>query len=132
MGGEKKRILCADDDEDTCTMMSTLLGQLGYEVIAAKSVAEALGLAISERFDMYILNSWFPDGHSIGLCQKIRTFNPRTPIIFFSGATYASAREEAVRAGAQVYIFKPDIEDLLRTISRLLNEQDGGRWTEGR
>ena len=51
MTNPQPRILCADDHEDTCFMLSALLGNSGYEVKHAGGVGEALNLARAEHFD---------------------------------------------------------------------------------
>ena len=119
----KRRILCVDDEEDTCSMLVTLLGQENYEVAAVKTVSDALDLARNESFNLYILDEWFPREAGLGLCRKIREFDPHTPIIFYSGAAFDSDKEEAIYAGAQAFVAKPYVEELLETVHRLLADK---------
>ncbi|HKG22810.1 MAG TPA: response regulator [Blastocatellia bacterium] len=117
----KGRILCVDDDRDNCALLEIILGQSGYEVTSAMTVDVALGLAKNVNFDLYLLDTILPDGTGIELCQKIRTFDPSTPILFCSGAAYQSDINRAFKAGAQGYIVKPMvIENLLDTVTRCL------------
>ena len=102
-----KKVLCIDDDQDTCEMMIILLGQSGYEVIHAPTVAEGFMLARKGGFDLIILDWHFKDGTGIELCQMIRTFDPKTPILFYSGAAYQQDMEKAMKVGAQGYLVKP-------------------------
>jgi DNA-binding response OmpR family regulator len=119
----KRRILCVDDDEDTCFMLTQLLGQENYEVTAVKTVSEALHLARVESFNLYIFDEWFPREAGLGLCRKVREFDPNTPIIFYSGAAFESDKEEALYAGAQAFVPKPYVEKLVETVHRLLGDQ---------
>jgi DNA-binding response OmpR family regulator len=119
----KRRILCVDDDEDTCFMLTRLLQQENYEVKTVKSVSEALELARNESFNLYILDEWFPREAGLGLCRKVREFDPHTPIIFYSGAAFDSDKEEALYAGAQAFVAKPYVEELVCTVHRLLTDQ---------
>ena len=123
MQPQKRRILCVEDDEDTCSMLDNLLRQENYEVKTANSVSEALQIAQSESFNLYILDSWFPKGAGLSLCRNIREFDPHTPIIFYSGAAFDSDREEALYAGAQAFVAKPYVDELLKTIHSLLNDK---------
>ena len=116
------RILCVDDNEDTGFMLSHLLG-LEYEVTTATSVAEAIRLVGNERFDLYVLDNRFHDGTGVELCRKIRATDRQTPIIFYSGAAYESDKEAGLAAGAQAYVTKPEIDELLTTISGLLQAE---------
>lgn len=116
-----RRVLCVDDDEDTCTMLSGLLGLIDYQVTTAGTAAEALGLIARGRFDLYLLDNWLPGGSGVELCREIRRSDSSTPIVFYSGAGLDSERDEALEAGAQVYLVKPgDAAALVETIRRLL------------
>jgi len=119
----KRRILCVDDDEDTCFMLTHLLKQENYETKTARTISEALEMARSESFNLYILDEWFPREAGVGLCRKIREFDPHTPIIFYSGAAFDSDRAEALYAGAQAFVAKPYVDELIATVHRLLSDQ---------
>ena len=94
------RILCVEDHDDTCLLLSALLGGSGYEVKHAGSVGEALGVARAEHFDLFVLDSRYPDGSGDELCRQLRQVRPRTPVIFYSGAAPAEDRARALGAGA--------------------------------
>lgn len=117
---EKKRILCVDRNEDNRLLMVYMLQQMNYESLAAPTMIDGLALAISERFDLYILDYWYDDGTGVQLCERIRRFDYTTPILFFSAWTPNSAREEAMRAGAIAYLLKPALDDVLLEITTLL------------
>ncbi|HEV7375263.1 MAG TPA: response regulator [Pyrinomonadaceae bacterium] len=121
MQPKKRRILCVDDNEDTCFLLTTLLGREGFETKSIKSVEQALELSHRESFNLYILDAWFSQGSGTGLCRKIREFDPHTPIIVYSGAAFESDKEEVLHAGANAFVAKPEIEGLLETVKRLLN-----------
>ena len=55
-------ILYAEDDEDACLMLSTLLGFSGIATKSSHTAADALRLARAEQFDLYLLDSRLPDG----------------------------------------------------------------------
>jgi len=117
----RKRILCIEDDDDTCQFMTCLLELSNYEAKTAKTVAEGLRLANSEPFDLYLLDNMLPDGTGLELCLKIRSLDQHTPILFLSGSAQQEDRQQALDAGAQVYLSKPsDPEELMRVISQLL------------
>ncbi len=78
--------LLVEDHQDTCELMITFLEQFKYEVWPACTVADGLRLARSERFDLCVLDERLPDGTGAELCQQLRQFHPRTPILFLSAA----------------------------------------------
>src|SRR5207248_7858568 len=94
----------------------------GYEVRTARTLAEAVPLAQSGRFDLYLIESRLPDGTGLELCQRLREFDARTPILFYV-ATVAFTPQQVSDAGGQDYVRKLDgIEALQESISRLLCE----------
>lgn len=117
-----KRILCVDDDEDTCSMLCSLLGLIECHAISTGTASAALDKIHAERFDLYLLDNWLPgDDDGTQLCKKIREFDTTTPIVFYSGAAYDTERQAALAAGAQAYLIKPhDISLLLKTVKQLL------------
>jgi DNA-binding response OmpR family regulator len=117
----RKRILCADDHEDTRAMMALWLGLNGYEVTTAASLAETLPLTQSGVFDLVILDGWYPDGLGFDLCKLIRGGDDQTPIVFVSGYAYPSDIKKGLESGAQAYLTKPcDFDALTQTIEQFV------------
>jgi CheY-like chemotaxis protein len=116
----KPRILFVDDHEDTRLVIITWLGVLGYEVRAAESGAEGLKMAREERFDLYLLDSRFADSTGRELCEKLREFDPDTPIIFYSGES-PQRLKESMECDAQGYVVKPEFDALPRVIEGALS-----------
>ena len=116
----KKRILCVDDDEDTCEILTTLLGMSGLEAVCVGDVATAQSLMGSERFCLYIIDSQLPGVSGMTMCEEIRAQDRETPIIIFSGNVFPRDRDAGLRAGADAYIFKPDTGQIVPTVRRLL------------
>jgi DNA-binding response OmpR family regulator len=118
----KRRILCVEDDEDTCEMLTLALQLSGYEVVSAHTFADAITKALTNQFDAYILDSRLPDGSGVDLCKEIREFNSDTPILFYSADAYPKEIEEAMSAGAQAYMVKPiDPLEVERNIRELIH-----------
>ncbi len=118
------RILCIDDHEDASEMMKLILSHEDYEVVTALTIKEALELATASEFDLYVLDRHLPDGSGLELCQKLANVTPSVPCIFYSGDAYAIHRSEAMAAGAQDYIAKPDIDKLIEKVNQLLSERE--------
>jgi DNA-binding response OmpR family regulator len=115
-----RRILYIEDHEDTRELVTLLLTQKSYEVKTGSTVASGVALAGTEQFDLYLLDSWLPDGSGLDLCQRIREFDQKTPILFYSAAAYAADHDQALRCGAQAYLVKPsppsELCDLVRSL----------------
>jgi DNA-binding response OmpR family regulator len=120
----KCRILCIDDHEDTSEMLKLLLSQEDYEVMTAVSMQEALQLAMSHEFDLYVLDKHLPDGSGLELCSKLNEATPGISCIFYSGDAYDIHRVEALAAGADDYVAKPDIDGLIESVRNLLADKE--------
>jgi two-component system copper resistance phosphate regulon response regulator CusR len=79
----------------------------------ARDCEEALRLARNTTFDLYVVDNWMPGGSGVDFCNQVRQFDPRTPILFYSGAAYEADKQEAYAAGAQGYLTKPVDNDKL-------------------
>lgn len=121
MQSPRRRILCVDDNEDMCFMLTTLLGQ-DYETKSAAGIGATMELARRERFDLYILDNHFPDGTGPELCRRLRELHPEIPIIFYSGAVFESDKAEGLCAGAQECVSKPSIDSLTEAVRRVLGD----------
>lgn len=116
------RILCVDDDEDTRGLLQYLLEFSDLEAVAVRDAKAALLLIERERFSLYIIDGRLPGVSGFGLCEQIRQRDRATPIIIFSGHAFAADREAGMLAGANVYLVKPDIGEVVPAVKRLLAE----------
>jgi DNA-binding response OmpR family regulator len=124
MSRAKCRILCVDDHKDTSEMLQLLLSQEDYEVMTAVTIEDALKLATSEDFDLYVLDKRLPDGSGLELCKKLAAVTPDVPCMFYTGDAYDVHRHEAIAAGADAYVAKPDIDALIEGVRRLLAQRE--------
>lgn len=119
-----RRLLCVDDDRDSCYLLSALLSLEGYDVVTAPSAREGIDLAKQGGFDTIVLDNWLPEMTGVELCQMIRNFDSKTPILFYSAAAYQSDINTALGSGANAYLTKPSgIDELVRTIEELIGKE---------
>jgi DNA-binding response OmpR family regulator len=102
-----RRILYIEDHADTRELVTLLLAQKSYQVITGSTIESGVALAAAGDFDLYLLDSWLPDGSGLELCKQIRQFDQTTPILFYSAAAYAADSDLALKCGAQAYLVKP-------------------------
>ena len=96
--------------------MKVLLGFAGIEVVAVPTIAEAWKLAQSDGFDLFLLDSRFPDGDGLKLCRRLRQYFLNTPIFFYSGLAFENDRKNGFDAGADQYLIKPNIDKVCESI----------------
>jgi CheY-like chemotaxis protein len=105
-------ILLVDDHADSLLVLSRLLEQRGYDVIAAHNGAAALRLAAEREFDVLVSDITLPDGPGTGLLGKLRAIK-NFPAIAISGSAFESDQKKFREAGFQYTLVKPfHFEDL--------------------
>lgn len=124
----RRRILYVEGDADTAELFSLWLDNAGYRVTTASTLSDGLELAKSRHYDLYLLAGILADAPGLELCKRIREFDRKTPVVFFSALAFKSDKEAARYAGAKAYLIKPDdIGKIEETLSKLLQPQEGAR-----
>ena len=124
MNQERKSILCIEDNEDTCELISFVFGETDFDVSTC-SRTDCLKRIHEEKFSAIILDNYFDGIKGTEICREIRGFDRLTPIIFFSGEARQSEIEQALEIGANAYLIKPnDFEKLTETVIRLIEENE--------
>lgn len=118
-----KTILCVDDDEDTCELLSFVFQRAGFEIKSCETAEEGIRNARTNRYAAIVTDFNFGEMDGADFCRAIRTFDRETPIVFFSGEARAEKRQLALEAGAQAYIVKPaDFGEVVQTVIRLISD----------
>jgi DNA-binding response OmpR family regulator len=122
MESRQRHVLYIEDHDDTRELVTLVLAERNYRVTTGTTLADAFRLAGEHHFDLYILDSWLPDGSGIDLCRRLREFNPCIPILFLSGAAYEADKEAAINSGAQRYLIKPaNLDVLCNEVGKLID-----------
>ena len=124
LSNPRPRVLCVEDDEDSRVMLITLLKLALIEAKAVATGAQALSLIQTECFDLYLLDAWLPDLDGFELCRRMRDFDRHTPILFFSGAAHEADQKRGIEAGANAYVIKPDVDQLVGSITQLVSHAE--------
>jgi CheY-like chemotaxis protein len=105
-------------------MLKLLLSNEEAEVVTAVTMEEALELAKTKSFDLYVLDKRLPDGSGLDLCRKLSSITPNVPCMFYTGDAYEVHRQQAIAAGADDYVAKPDIDRLIEVVHKLLSDKE--------
>ena len=115
-------ILCIEDDEDTCELVTFVFNQAGYRVETCSN-NECLKKIHVEKFLAIILDNYFVGKSGVDICRELRDFDKTTPVIFFSGEARQAEIDKALAAGADTYLIKPnDFENLVPTTLKIVEE----------
>ena len=121
--GNKKRILHVDDDEDTLTVVKTILEKEGYDVVSVNRGHNALKEAKMNGFDLLIFDIMMPDMSGWELFSLVGKIKPNYKIIFLSILSINEDKLKQLKeAGIKDFIQKPfDRDDLVKRIKKVLD-----------
>ncbi|MEN9336044.1 MAG: hypothetical protein RLZZ500_1031 [Bacteroidota bacterium] len=111
------RILVVEDEIGIASFLKQGLEEEGFEVTHAQDGQQGLDRALSEKFDLILLDWMLPKMSGIEVCKAIRANNITTPILFLTAKDTLQETLEGFQAGANDYIKKPfSFEELLERI----------------
>ena len=102
-------ILLAEDDSSIALIAKLSLERIGGHVITlAEDGNVALHKAMSQPFDLIMLDGMMPGKDGLTVCREIQKSHPHPPpIIFLSAKSQESDIREGLSSGAIGYIQKP-------------------------
>jgi len=107
--------LVVDDDPNVRQALSTVLGSLGFQVIAAGDGAEGLVLAVERRSEIRLVISdiHMPHLGGIQLVQALRRMSPQLPILVTSGRIDEHDERQLREFGVAAILPKPFTHEAL-------------------
>ena len=115
------RILVCEDDRAINKLVSSYLGDNGYEVVSCQNGDEGLSALEKATFDLIITDIMMPKVDGFALAESVRTFDKTTPIIFMSAKDDKPSKMYGYKLGIDDYITKPfDIDELVMKVVAIL------------
>ncbi len=100
------RILLIEDNKNTCSYISALLGKNGYTTTTALTGREGLSLAASLCPNLILLDLGLPDMDGFQVLEQLRGWS-HVPILIVSACNEEQEKVAALDLGADDYITKP-------------------------
>ena len=114
------KILIVDDEESILKALAGPLEREGYEILTAKTAAEARR-SNSREIDLLLLDVFLPDGDGVELLGQFQKKFPLQAHIMMSGHSTIDTAVKAVKQGAYDFLEKPlSLERILITIENAL------------
>ncbi len=129
------RILIIEDESGIANFIKQGLEEESYAVDVADNGITGLDWALSNEYDLLLVDWMLPGKIGIEVCQEFRKTNTSTPIIFLTAKDTVQDTIQGLRAGANDYMKKPfHFEELLERIKVQLRPQSGEheRFTLGK
>jgi CheY-like chemotaxis protein len=119
------RVLLAEDDPLIADVVGSVLGEAGYEVVAAPDGAAALAEVRARRPDLVLLDLRMPVLDGFAFVRVYRDLpGPHAPLVLLT--TSSDAEEHALALGAATWLSKPfDIDDLVAAVDRHVTRRAG-------
>jgi DNA-binding NtrC family response regulator len=105
------RILVIDDESSITGALEVILGEQGYEVRTAASMAEAARLLEGRTFDLVFTDLRLPDTNGLEVLNHIKAENPHTEVILMTAHGSLDIAISAIKRGAYYYVEKPFTPD---------------------
>jgi len=131
VGGERKRLVLADDDTLLREGLARLLGEEGFDVVGqARNAAELLDLVGARRPDLAIVDIRMPPGYlteGLEAARQIREQFPAISILLLSAHAEVEQAIELLAAGQGVgYLLKSRVVDVVDFVDNVARIAAGG------
>ena len=116
-------VLVAEDDEDILLLVATRLQRDGYDVVTARSGAEALALLQERRPEIAVLHIGMPPPDGLEVVRRVREDAElrSTRLLLLTAKAQESDVRRGLEAGADGYVSKPfSPADLSARVKELL------------
>lgn len=102
------RILLVEDEHKIANAVKRGLEQQSYAVDVAYTSDDGLTMALSESYDLYILDRMLPGStDGLGIVKAIREEGVHTPILMLTAKSRVLDKAEGLNMGADDYLAKP-------------------------
>ena len=102
----RDKILIVEDERSITNFLRTILTSNDYDVIIARSGAEAYSMITSHCPDLIVLDLGLPDIDGLQIIKSVREWT-LLPIVVVSARAHERDKVEALDLGADDYITKP-------------------------
>ena len=127
------RILLVEDEPNLRRTLTDLLKSDGYVVQASGDGLEGQNLAMSQVFDLIILDVMLPSRTGFDICRHLRKIGVNTPILMLTARSELNNKVQGLKAGADDYLTKPfETPELQARVEALLRRAASGLRAEVR
>ena len=121
----KRKVLLAEDDPVFRELVSEILQEAGYEVVAGENGQEALDLLLTRGADMAVLDLNMPVMDGLELTRRIRSDEnlKEMPILMLTVRSYVEDQITGFDRGADDYLTKPFDRKMLIARLRVLERR---------
>lgn len=118
-------ILIIEDEKRIASFISKGLLEEGYETAIAYDGVMGTKMALSQKYDLIILDLNLPHKNGFEVCKDIRTHNESIPILMLTALGTTVDKLEGFNLGADDYLVKPfEFKELLARVRVFLKRNN--------
>ena len=115
------RLLVVEDENKTADYVRQGLVEAGFVVDLARTGLDGHHMAMTENYDLIILDVMLPDVDGWRILQSVRAAGNQVPVLFLSARSTVDDRVQGLELGADDYLAKPFVfAELLARVRTLL------------
>ena len=123
---EAMKLMLVDDEERFLATTKKLLERKGYDVVTARSGAEALEILRQNMVHVVILDVKMPGMDGNATLVEIKRQFPMTEVIMLTGHATVESAIDGLKSGASDYLMKPtDVKDLIAKAEEAFSRRQG-------
>ena len=108
LGAAAVRLLIVEDNRDICENIAAYLEKHSYVLDFAYDGISAMYLAVTNPFDVIVLDLMLPGMDGLSFCHKLRTdAKVETPVLMLTARDTLDDKLKGFAAGADDYLVKP-------------------------
>ncbi len=125
------KILIVEDEPKIGMYLKRGLTEAGFVVDCANDGRDGLHLALTDRYDLIVLDVMLPGIDGWEVLREMRRVDKRTPVMFLSARDHVDDRVKGLELGADDYLVKPfAFSELLARVRTLLRRGSAGAASE--
>ncbi len=127
LGAVPIRVLVVEDNRDICANIAAYLEKHGYVMDFAYDGISAMHLALTNPFDVIVLDLMLPRMDGLSFCQKLRAdAKVETPVLMLTARDTLDDKLKGFKAGADDYLVKPfALQELQARLQALCKRSHG-------
>ncbi|MAY26132.1 MAG: DNA-binding response regulator [Polycyclovorans sp.] len=115
------KLLIVEDENKTADYVRQGLMEAGFVVDLARNGLDGHHMAMTEAYDLIILDVMLPDIDGWRILQSVRTAGNQVPVLFLTARGHVDDRVQGLELGADDYLIKPFVfAELLARVRTLL------------
>ena len=115
------RLLLIEDDNKIALFVKTGLKEAGFAVDHAADGEDGLHLALTEPYDIAVIDLMLPTVDGLTIIRKMRNQEINTPVLILSAKRSIDERVEGLKTGGDDYLVKPfAFSELLARVQALI------------